>query len=119
MIATLAAQPGSGVAVLPDGGFTVSNRAAIRTALERHRLPYVVPWRAYVAEGALMSYGPDQIDIFRRPAEYVDRILKGASPTDLPAQAPTKFELASVAARFAGRRRRGDRISSPMSASGT
>jgi putative ABC transport system substrate-binding protein len=94
VIATLAAQPGSGVAVLPDGGFTVSNRAAIRTALERHRLPYVVPWRAYVAEGALMSYGPDQIDIFRRSAEYVDRILKGASPTDLPAQAPTKFELA-------------------------
>ena len=57
MIATLAAQPGSGVAVLPDGGFTVSNRAAIRTALERHRLPYVVPWRADVAEGALMSLG--------------------------------------------------------------
>ena len=86
-IATLAAQPGSGVAVLPDGGFTVSNGAAIRNALERHRLPYVVPWRPFVAEGALMSYGPDPIDIF-------DRILKGASPADLPAQAPTKFELA-------------------------
>ena len=94
VIATLAAQPGSGVAVLPDGGFTISNGAAIRTALERHRLPYVVPWRPFVAEGALMSYGPDPIDIFRRSADYVDRILKGASPADLPAQAPTKFELA-------------------------
>jgi len=94
VIAALAAQADTGVAVLPDGGFTVSNRAAIRAALERHRLPYVVPWRAYVAEGALMSYGPDQIDIFRRSADYVDRILRGASPSDLPAQAPTKFELA-------------------------
>jgi putative ABC transport system substrate-binding protein len=80
--------------VLPDGGFTLSNRATIRASLERHRLPYIVPWRPYVAEGALMSYGPDQIDIFRRSADYVDRILKGASPADLPAQAPTKFELA-------------------------
>jgi ABC-type uncharacterized transport system substrate-binding protein len=94
VIARLAAQPGSGVVVLPDGGFTLSNRATIRVALERHRLPYIVPWRPYVAEGALMSYGPDQIDIFRRAADYVDRILKGASPADLPAQAPTKFELA-------------------------
>ncbi|HVQ80377.1 MAG TPA: ABC transporter substrate-binding protein [Pseudolabrys sp.] len=90
----LAAQSGSGLAVLPDGGFTTVNRATIRAALERHRLPYIVPWRPYVAEGALMSYGPDQVDIFRRSADYVDRILKGASPAELPAQAPTKFELA-------------------------
>lgn len=94
VIARLAAQPGSGAVVLPDGGFTLSNRATIRAALERHRLPYIVPWRPNVAEGALISYGPDQIDIFRRSADYVDRILKGASPADLPAQAPTKFELA-------------------------
>jgi len=94
VVAALAVGARNGVAVLPDGGFTVSNRAAIRTALERHRLPYIVPWRSYVAEGALMAYGPDQVDIFRRSADYVDLILKGANPAELPAQAPTKFELA-------------------------
>jgi len=92
-IEEIAAQPGGSLAVLPDGGFTSSNIATIRAALERHRLPYVVPFRQFVTEGALMSYGPDSNDIFRRSAEYVDRILKGAKPAELPAQAPTKFEL--------------------------
>ena len=92
-VAAFAASPRGGIAVLPDGGFTVSNRAAVRTALERHNLPYIVPWRTLVSEGALISYGPDQSDIFRRSADYVDRILKGARPADLPAQAPNKFEL--------------------------
>jgi putative ABC transport system substrate-binding protein len=93
-VTEFAASPGGGVAVLPDGGFTISNRAAIRAALERHRLPYLVPWRSFVSEGALISYGPDQADIFRCSADYVDRILKGANPAELPAQAPNKFELA-------------------------
>jgi putative ABC transport system substrate-binding protein len=61
------------------------------TALERHRLPYIVPWRSFVSEGALTSYGPDQVDIFRRSADYVDRTLRGANPAELPAQAPNKF----------------------------
>jgi putative ABC transport system substrate-binding protein len=57
-------------------------------------VPAVYYLRASVAQGALMSYGPDPNDIFRRSASYVDRILKGAKPSDLPVQQPTKFELA-------------------------
>jgi len=60
----------------------------------RHRLPAVYAYRSFVAEGGLMSYGPDISDIFRRTASYVDRILKGAKPADLPVEAPVKFELA-------------------------
>jgi putative ABC transport system substrate-binding protein len=87
-IATL----GGGLAVLPDV-FNSGKQAAIGAALERHRLPHIVPWRQFVSRGGLMSYGPDLTDIFRRSADYVDRILKGANPAELPAQAPTKFEL--------------------------
>ena len=92
VIAEIAAQPNGGLAVLPDT-FNTGNQTTIRAALERHRLPHIVPWRQYVAGGGLMSYGPDFVDIFRRSAEYVDRILKGAKPAELPVQAPTKFEL--------------------------
>ncbi len=59
----------------------------------RYRLPAVYPYRYYVASGGLMSYGPDNIDQYRRAAGYVDRILKGEKPADLPVQAPTKYEL--------------------------
>jgi putative ABC transport system substrate-binding protein len=76
------------VAVLPDV-FNSGNQVTIAAALERHRLPYIVPWRQFVARGGLMSYGPDLVDIFRRSADYVNRILKGVSPAELPAQAPT------------------------------
>jgi putative ABC transport system substrate-binding protein len=93
VIDALAVRPGRGLVVLPDGGFTVTNRAAIQAAVDRHRLPCMTPWRQFAAEGALMSYGPDSIDIFRRSADYVDRILKGAKPADLPVQQPVKFEL--------------------------
>jgi putative ABC transport system substrate-binding protein len=93
VIQTLAALPRCGLAVLPDGGFTITNRATIQAALGRHPLPTIVFWRQFVAEGALMSYGPDTVDIFRRAADYVDRILKGAKPADLPVQQPVKFEL--------------------------
>jgi putative tryptophan/tyrosine transport system substrate-binding protein len=61
---------------------------------EEHRLPVIWPYRQFVAEGGLISYGPDTIDIFRRSASYVDRILKGEKPADLPAQSPITFELA-------------------------
>jgi len=61
---------------------------------ERYQLPAIYQFRLFTAEGGLMSYGPDPNDIFRRSASYVDRILKGAKPADLPVQQPTKFELA-------------------------
>jgi putative ABC transport system substrate-binding protein len=58
-----------------------------------HRLPAVYPLRIFAADGGLISYGPDVVDQFRRAASYVDRILKGEKPADLPVQAPVKFEL--------------------------
>jgi putative tryptophan/tyrosine transport system substrate-binding protein len=60
----------------------------------RHKLPAVYPNRIYVSGGGLISYGPDFLDQYRRAAGYVDRILKGEKPADLPVQAPTKYELA-------------------------
>jgi putative ABC transport system substrate-binding protein len=59
----------------------------------RHKLPAVYQYRFMVTAGGLVSYGPDNVDLFRRAAGYVDRILKGAKPADLPVQAPTKYEL--------------------------
>jgi putative tryptophan/tyrosine transport system substrate-binding protein len=66
----------------------------IITLAARHKLPAVYYERSFVAAGGLMSYGPDFVDQFRRAAGYVDRILKGEKPADLPVQAPTKYELA-------------------------
>jgi putative tryptophan/tyrosine transport system substrate-binding protein len=94
VIDALASQPGSGLVVLPDGGFTITNRAIIQGAVDRRRLPSITPYRQFALDGALMSYGPDDIDIFQRAASYVDRILRGAKPAELPVQQPTKFELA-------------------------
>jgi putative tryptophan/tyrosine transport system substrate-binding protein len=91
-VADVAARPGGGLVVLSDT-FNLINEATIRAALERYRLPHIVPWRQFVAGGGLMSYGPDGDDIFRRSADYVDRILKGANPAELPAQAPIRYEL--------------------------
>ncbi|MGB8103764.1 MAG: ABC transporter substrate binding protein, partial [Pseudolabrys sp.] len=58
-----------------------------------HRVPVISPYRQFVIEGSLMSYGPDPADMFRRSASYVDRILKGEAPGSLPAQSPNKYEL--------------------------
>ena len=66
----------------------------IITLAARHRLPAVYPYRYFVAAGGLISYGPDIFDLYRRAAGYVDRILKGEKPADLPVQAPTKYQLA-------------------------
>jgi putative ABC transport system substrate-binding protein len=92
-IAALAREPGGGLIAASDL-FTNTHRALIMALAERHRLPAVYANRQIVAEGGLMSYGPDQVDIARRAASYVDRILKGATPAELPVQQPTKFELA-------------------------
>lgn len=84
----------------PNGGLIVTaaprallHRDLIITLAARHRLPAVYSGRTWVAHGGLISYGPDILDQFRRAAGYVDRILKGESPADLPVQAPTKYEL--------------------------
>jgi ABC-type uncharacterized transport system substrate-binding protein len=69
------------------------HRAEIIDACERHRIPATHAYRQFASEGALIGYGADTADIFRRSASYVDRILKGAKPADLPAQAPVKFEM--------------------------
>jgi len=92
-IAKLGREPGGGLIVAPDPFTLVHNQLFIRLA-QQHRLPAVYAYRTFVAQGALMSYGPDPYDNFRRSASYVDRILKGAKPADLPVQQPTKFELA-------------------------
>jgi ABC-type uncharacterized transport system substrate-binding protein len=92
-ITAFARQPGGGLIVAP-GPFINTHRALIMALAERHRLPAVYSFRQFVTEGALMSYGPDSVDIVRRSASYVDRILKGEKLADLPVQAPTKYELA-------------------------
>jgi putative tryptophan/tyrosine transport system substrate-binding protein len=70
-----------------------NNRDLIISLAARHRLPTIYPFRSYVGDGGLIGYGPDSIDQHRQAAGYVDRILKGEKPADLPVQAPTKFEL--------------------------
>jgi putative ABC transport system substrate-binding protein len=73
--------------------YTLANRGSIITLAAGHHLPAVYPFRYFATEGGLLAYGPDQNDQWRGAATYVDRILRGAKPGDLPVQAPTKFEL--------------------------
>jgi len=92
-LATIARQGGNGLMCLPDP-FTNAHRDLIVGLAARYRLPAIYFLRSFVAAGGLVSYGIDVTDLFRRAAAYVDRILKGAKPADLPVQQPTKFELA-------------------------
>ena len=71
-----------------------AHRAEITSLAARYRLPAVYPYRFFTEVGGLLSYGPDRVDMFRRSASYVDRILRGAKPADLPVQLPVKFEMA-------------------------
>lgn len=88
----LSKQPGSGLIIPPDP-FNVDEIARIAHAASQTRLPGVSVYQPFAVEGGLMTYGPDTPDIFRRSAAYVDRILKGTNPADLPVQQPTKFRF--------------------------
>ena len=90
-IAAFARSPNGGLIVTVGG--TAFNRDLIIALAAKHRLPAVYPYRYFASGGGLMSYGPDTIEQYRRAATYVDRILKGEKPADLPVQAPTKYEL--------------------------
>jgi putative ABC transport system substrate-binding protein len=92
-ITAFAREPRGGLIVAPDA-FINTRRHLIMELAKQHRLPAIYGFRQFVTEGALMSYGPDTADIVRRSAAYVDRILKGEKPADLPVQAPTKYDLA-------------------------
>src|SRR5262249_48220382 len=83
----------NGGGIVTGGALTTAHRKLIATVAARHKLPAVFPSRPFVSDGGLISYGPDLIDQFRRTAGYVDRILRGEKPADLPVQAPTKYEL--------------------------
>jgi putative ABC transport system substrate-binding protein len=92
MITDLARETGAGLITPPDP-YVASRRQLIISLAQQYRLPTAFTNREAVADGALMSYGPDQTDIFRRSAVYVDRIFKGEAPAGLPVQAPTKFDF--------------------------
>jgi putative ABC transport system substrate-binding protein len=91
-INALRRQPAGGLVVMPDV-FTNVHRAAIIMAAARNNVPAVYWASTFVRDGGLLSYGGDPVDLYRRAATYVDRILRGAKPSDLPVQFPTKFEM--------------------------
>jgi putative ABC transport system substrate-binding protein len=91
-IVALGREPRGGLYVVPDG-FMITHRATIISAAARHSVPAVYSQSDFAREGGLLSYGPDPIDVWRRAATYVDRILRGAKPAELPVQLPSKFEM--------------------------
>ena len=92
VIAEQARTPNGGLVVMPDT-FMDIHRVELTSLAARYRLPAVYPYRQYTAVGGLLSYGDDLIDNFRRAPTYVDRILKGEKPSELPVQGPVKFHL--------------------------
>ena len=91
-IATFARGSNGGLITL-GSPVTAAHRNLILALAAQHRLPAIYTTRYFVTDGGLMSYGPDRVDLYRRAASYVDRILKGEKPTDLPVESPTKYEL--------------------------
>jgi len=91
-ITAFSAEPSGGLIVLPSPIY-INNRDLIIASAERHRLPAIYPYSFFATAGGLISYGIDQVEQWRRAASYVDRILRGEKPGDLPVQQPTKFEL--------------------------
>jgi putative ABC transport system substrate-binding protein len=105
----LGREPGGGLVVMPDY-FLITHRVPIIAAAARNNVPAVHWQSSFARDGGLLSYGPDQADIFRRAATYVDRILRGAKPAELPVQLPVKFEMAvnlKTAKADGGRRAQG------------
>jgi putative tryptophan/tyrosine transport system substrate-binding protein len=92
VLTALGREPGGGLILLPDT-FLASNLKLILEMTARHRVPAIYPFRYFVSAGGLVSYGPDVDDQFRQAAAYVDRILRGEKPGNLPVQQPTKFEM--------------------------
>jgi putative ABC transport system substrate-binding protein len=92
-VVTAFARSSNGGLIVTGSALAVVHRELITTLAARYRLPAVYPSRSFVTVGGLISYGPDSIDPYRQAAGYVDRILKGEKPADLPVQAPTKYEL--------------------------
>ena len=92
VIATQARQPNGGLIVMPDA-FLVGHRLEVTSLAARYRLPAIYFYRVFAETGGLVSYGNDSVDNYRRSATYVDRVLRGAKPSELPVQAPVKFEL--------------------------
>ena len=92
VVSALAREPNGGLIVMPDS-FTLAHRVEITSLAARYRLPAVYPYRQFTELGGLLSYDFDRFDNWRRAAGYVDRILKGEKPGELPVQAPVKFEL--------------------------
>jgi putative ABC transport system substrate-binding protein len=91
-IIALGREPGGGLVIIPDA-FTITHRVPIISAAARNNVPAVYPASYYARDGGLLFYGPDRVDTFRRAAIYVDRILHGPKPAELPVQFPTKFEM--------------------------
>src|SRR5262249_16161370 len=91
-IVALAREPGGGLVGMADV-FMAADHASIILAAARNNVPAVFPRSYFARDGGLLSYGPDYLDNFRRAASYVDRIVRGAKPGDLPVQFPTKFEM--------------------------
>jgi putative tryptophan/tyrosine transport system substrate-binding protein len=92
-IMALARTPNVGL-ICPSDSYTSTHRKTIILLAARNGIPAVFSWREFVSDGALVTYGIDRIDMYRQAPPYIDRILKGAKPADLPVQQPTKFELA-------------------------
>ena len=93
VIVGIGREPGGGLIVVPDS-FMFGQRQQTTALAAKYRLPAMFPLRIFIPEGGLIAYGIERIDMFHRAADYVNRILRGTSPTELPVQQPTKFELA-------------------------
>jgi putative tryptophan/tyrosine transport system substrate-binding protein len=91
-LATFGREPNGGI-IVTGSASAITHRKLIISLSIRYRLPNIYPFRYYTVDGGLASYGPNTFEMFKRSAEYIDRILKGAKPSELPVQAPTKYEL--------------------------